>query len=228
VYPENDWTKDKDEIHLDFVKKPLSESKRDILATMKQQYCFETPLKLNEMKDYKESYEKSLKHFEEMKINFLADLTVDQSKGTKESNEAFALLGKMPKDDKEKRENNQKFIEKMKIAAKFGNLEAQNLLVDIFASPNKSQYYSTNVDANESIYYLKLACLLNEDVVSLSKLAEITENEQEKLSYFTRSASKGFPVAMFELGSYFYEKGMYNEALVWFTCGFHRGHGLKI
>eukprot|EP01080_Neovahlkampfia_damariscottae_P006137 gene6137-10145_t len=225
VNVEDHWEKQGNKIFLEYDKKFLPETKQQILKFIDHKFCFYTPIKTNELKEFSTEYEKNLQEFTKIKEEFLKDLTMDQKKGDKSLDEAYAALGKLSKDEKEKKENNEKFIEKMKSAAKSGNLNAQNTLISIFSSASTAKFYNLDVNAEEAMYYTKLAALMNEDVVAMTGWGAISETEGEKLPVLIKAASKGFPHAMLEVGTYFYEKEMFSEAFIWFICGMNRGHG---
>ena len=223
---EEHWEKQGNKIILEYEKKHLSEDKQQLLGFNDNKFCFETPLKSIELKEFSEKYENYLQKFHLLKQEFLKNLTIDKQKGDESSNEAYAFLGKLAKDDKEKNENNSNFIEKLTFSAQCGNLNAQQTLSTIYSSGPTAKYYSLDINPEKSMYYTKLAALSNEDVIALTNMGIISElDEDEKLPVLIKAASKGYPHAMLEVGTYFYEKEMYQEAFIWFTCGMNRGHG---
>jgi tetratricopeptide (TPR) repeat protein len=193
------------------------------LNSFKQPFCFETPLKPGELGKFEKKFETFLKLFKETQDSFLKDFKIDKIKGLKEYEEALKIIKTFKDTEVEQEKQKKKLIEKLENSAKFGHLEAQLLLIEIYYTSFGSESFSIDVDFDKAIFYLKLASLMNEDVGCLSKYSGFVE-DKEILVYLCKAASKGFAPAMFSIGLYFSEKEMFEEALIWYNCGLSRGH----
>jgi TPR repeat protein len=162
--------------------------------------------------------------FKETQDSFLKDFKMDKTKGMKEYDDALKIIKTFKDTNLNLEEQKKILIEKLENSAKFGHLEAQLLLIEIYYTSFGSESFSIEIDFEKAIYFLKLASLMNEDVGCLSKYSGFVEDDELILMYLCKAASKGFAPAMFSIGLYFSEKEMFEEALLWYHCGLSRGH----